>query len=376
MALEWLPRDYDLKDHDLWGDELFGTEPPCVTYEKKAIVGPEGGPVEGLYSAWVWLNNPRQYNAYTTQMVKGVIAGMKRASMDRTVVAIVFTAVGDRAFCTGGNTKEYAEYYSGRPTEYGLYMDLFNDMVDSILNAKKPVISRVNGMRVAGGQEIGGACDLAIASDLAVFGQAGPRHGSAPVGGSTDFLPWFLTIEDAMWNCISCELWSAYKMYRKGYISKVVPVIKQDGEWVRNPMVVTDKYVEDGEIVYGEFRTGEEYEQARQFVKGATVDFELLDKAVDDMLWTFTNLFPHCLQMSIDSIRAKKKFFWNVGKDYYRHWLAANMSTEAFLGFQAFNTRKITGKDTIDFIKYRQLMAEGRIVDEDFFAEVLAKPRE
>jgi 6-oxo-cyclohex-1-ene-carbonyl-CoA hydrolase len=231
-------------------------------------------------------------------------------------------------------------------------------------------------MRVAGGQEIGGACDLAIASDLAVLGQAGPRHGSAPVGGSTDFLPWALTIEDAMWNCISCELWSAYKMYRKGYISKVVPVIKHEGEWIRNPMVITDRYIEDGDIVYGEFKSGEEYAQARQFVKEATIDFELLDKAVGDMLWTFTNLFPHCLQMSVDSIRAKKKFFWNAGKDYYRHWLAANMSTEAFLGFQAFNTRKITGKDTIDFIKYRQLTAEGRIVDEDFFAEVLAKPRE
>ncbi|UCC76602.1 MAG: hypothetical protein JSW37_14025, partial [Anaerolineales bacterium] len=96
----------------------------------------------------------------------------------------------------------------------------------------------------------------------------------------------------------------------------------------------------------------------------------------DSMLWTFTNLFPHCLQMSIDSIRAKKKFFWNAGKDYYRHWLASNMSTEAFLGFQAFNTRKITGQDTIDFVKYRQLLAEGRTVDEGLFAEVLAKPKE
>jgi len=362
MALEWLPRDHGLKDHDLGGDEFFGTEAPCVVYEKKPIVDPHGDPhgdpVEGLFSAWVWLNNPRQYNSYTTEMVKGVTAGLKRASMDRSVVAIVFTGVGDRAFCTGGNTKEYAEYYTGRPTEYALYMDLFNGMVDGILNAKKPVICRVNGMRVAGGQEIGGACDLTIASDLAIFGQAGPRHGSAPVGGSTDFLPWGLTIEDAMWNCISCELWSAYKMLRKGYISKAVPVIKQDGEWVRNPMVITDDYVDGGELVYGQ----------------AAVDFELLDKAVDDMLWTFTNLFPHCLQMSIDGIRAKKKFFWDASKDYYRQWLAANMSNEAFLGFHAFNTRKITGKDTIDFIRYRQLIAEGRLVDEEFFAEVLAKP--
>jgi 6-oxo-cyclohex-1-ene-carbonyl-CoA hydrolase len=376
MTLDWLPRDDELKDHDLGGDQFFGTEPPCVVYEKKPIVDPHGNPVEGLFSAWVWLNNPRQYNSYTTEMVKGVTAGMKRASMDRSVVAIVFTGVGDRAFCTGGNTKEYAEYYSRRPTEYALYMDLFNGMVDSILGAKKPVICRVNGMRVAGGQEIGGACDLTLASDLAVFGQAGPRHGSAPVGGSTDFLPWGLTIEDAMWNCISCELWSAYKMLRKGYISKAVPVIKQDGEWVRNPLVITESYVAGGELVYGENKTGEAYKEALGFVKQATVDLELLDKAVNDMLWTFTNLFPHCLQMSIDGIRAKKKFFWDSSKDYYRQWLAANMSNEAFLGFQAFNTRKITGKDTIDFIRYRQLIAEGRLVDDEFFAEVLAKPVE
>jgi len=94
------------------------------------------------------------------------------------------------------------------------------------------------------------------------------------------------------------------------------------------------------------------------------------------MLWTFTNLIPNCLQMSIDSIRAKKKFFWDQGKLYYRHWLATNMSSEAFLGFHAFNTKKITGKDTIDFIKYRQLLDQARLVDEEFMAEVLAKPEE
>jgi 6-oxo-cyclohex-1-ene-carbonyl-CoA hydrolase len=151
-------------------------------------------------------------------------------------------------------------------------------------------------------------------------------------------------------------------------------VIKHDGAWVRNPLVITAEYVDGGELVYGESKTGEEYRTGLEFVKQATIDFELLDRAVHDMLWTFTNLFPHCLQMSIDGIRAKKKHFWDASKDYYRHWLAANMSSEAYLGFQAFNTKKITGKDTIDFIRYRQLLAEGRLVDEDLFAEVLAQP--
>jgi len=376
MALNWLPRDHELKDHDLWGEEFFGTEPPSVIYEKRPIVSPKGEVVEGLYSAWIILNNPAQYNSYTTKMVKGVTAGFVKASMDRSVVAVVFTGVGDRAFCTGGNTKEYAEYYSLRPTEYALYMDLFNGMVDAILDCKKPVICRVNGMRVAGGQEIGMACDLSIASDLAVFGQAGPRHGSAPVGGSSDFLPWMLSIEDAMWNCISCELWSAYKMKAKGLISKVVPVIRQDGKWIRNPLVITDEYVRDGEIVYGEFKTGPEAEAAREFLKTAKTDFELLDKAVNEVIWTFTNLFPHCLQMSIDSVRQKKKFWWDQGKLAYRHWLAANMNNEAFLGFNAFNTRKLTGQDVIDFIKYRQLLAQGHEVNEELFAAVLPKPKQ
>jgi 6-oxo-cyclohex-1-ene-carbonyl-CoA hydrolase len=230
-------------------------------------------------------------------------------------------------------------------------------------------------MRVAGGQEIGMACDLAISSDLAVYGQAGPRHGSAPDGGASDFLPWFLSMEDAMWNCVSCELWSAYKMKAKNLISKVVPVLKKDGKFIRNPSVITDTYIMDGEIVYGEFKTGEEAKAAREMLKDLPTDFELLDKEVNRIIWTFTNLFPGCLIKSVDGIRTKKKYFWDQMKLPNRHWLAANMMGEAFLGFNAFNTKKITGSDLIDFIKYRQLVAQGALVDDDFFEQVLAKPQ-
>ncbi len=375
MALEWLPRDNDLRDHILIGSEHWGSEAPCTVYEKKPLTDPNGNPVEGLFVAWIRLNNPKQYNSYTTEMVKGVIAGFTAASQDRTVVAAVFTGTGDRAFCSGGNTREYAEYYARRPHEYGEYMDLFNGMVDSILNCKKPVICRVNGMRVAGGQEIGMACDIAISSDLAIYGQAGARHGSSPDGGSTDFLPWFLSMEDAMWNCVSCELWSAYKMKAKNLISKVIPVLKKDGKFIRNPLIITDEYVKDGEIVYGEFKSGNAAKEAREMTKDLPIDFELLDKEVDRIVWTFANLFPGCLIKAIDGIRAKKKFFWDQSKLPNRHWLMANMGYEAFLGFNAFNTKKLTGKDVIDFIKLRQLIAEGSPMNANTYAEVLAKPQ-
>jgi 6-oxocyclohex-1-ene-carbonyl-CoA hydrolase len=375
MALEWLRRDNELKDHQLLGDGHFGTEAPSVIFEKRPVTDPQGKPVPGLYSAWIILNNPAQYNSYTTEMVKAVIAGFQKASSDRSVVAAVFTAVGDKAFCTGGNTAEYAAYYAKRPNEYGEYMDLFNAMVDGILNCKKPVICRVNGMRVGGGQEIGMATDITVTSDMAVFGQAGPKHGSAPDGGSTDFLPWFLSMEDAMYNCISCEPWSAYKMKSKGLVSKVVPVLKKDGQWVRNPLVRTDSFVDDGEIVYGESIAPDAVKQARELIAGCTTDFELLDKEVNALVWKFTNLFPQCLIKSVDGIRAKKKFFWDQMKLANRHWLAANMNFEAFLGFTAFDTKKITGQDVIDFVKYRQLVAEGAQMNDQLAEAVLGKPK-
>ncbi|MBU1072020.1 6-oxocyclohex-1-ene-1-carbonyl-CoA hydratase, partial [bacterium] len=209
-----------------------------------------------------------------------------------------------------------------------------------------------------------------------IFGQAGPKHGSAPDGGSTDFLPWMLPVEDAMWNCISCEMWSSYKMKIKGLITAVVPVLDVDGEIVRNPLVITDRYVDDGEVVYGEMKTGDEARQAKGILKSGTVDFTGLDAEVDRIVWRFTNLFPGCLIKSIDGIRAKKKFFWDQTKLANRHWLAANMSGEAFLGFTAFNNRKRTGRDVIDFVKYRQLIAEGALMDDDAFTAVLPAPEE
>jgi 6-oxo-cyclohex-1-ene-carbonyl-CoA hydrolase len=227
---------------------------------------------------------------------------------------------------------------------------------------------------VAGGQEIGMAADITISSDLAIFGQAGPKHGSAPDGGSSDFLPWMLPMELAMWNCVSCEMWSAYKMYRLGLISKCVPVIKDNDQWVRNPGVITDSYVADGDLVYGEFKTGEAAKDARSYLKTVQTDFSLLDKEIEKILWTYTNLFPGCLIKSVEGIRLKKKYFWDQAKVINRHWLAANMAGEAFLGFNAFNTKKITGQDTIDFVEYRKRLAAGDPMDTELMAAVLGKP--
>lgn len=374
--LNWLPRDNQGRDHRLFGDEWFGTKPPCTMYEKKPLINPETNEViPELYTAWITLNNPTQLGSYTTPMIKGVTAGMHNASMDTSVVAIIFTGVGDRAFCTGGNTKEYAEYYSKRPWEYVQYMDLFNGMIDAILKARKPVICRSNGMRVAGGQEIGQACDLTVAADTASFGQAGTRHGSTPTGGSTNFLTWNLSMEQAMWQSISNELWSAYKMERLGLISKAVPVKKSSkGDWVRDPRVITNQYTINGEISYGEFKQGDEFKQAMAELKGLQTDFSLLDNYVNRMVWTLCQTTVLCLMNTIESVRMRKKFFWDMEKQSQVYWLGANMNTEAMLGFAAFNTDELTGSRNIDFMEYRRQLAKLTPYDE-IGPKVMPKPK-
>ena len=377
MGLEWLIRDNEIKDHQLFGNEHFGTEPPCTRYEKKLLINTDTGKtVEGLYTAWITLNNPAQYNSYTTEMCKGVIAGMHKASMERDVVAIIFTAAGDRAFCTGGNTKEYAEYYSRRPLEYAQYMDLFSGMVDGILKARKPVICRANGMRIGGGQEIGQACDFTVAADTANFGQVGTRHGSSPTGGSTDFLPLNLSMEQAMWQAVSNEAWSAYKAERLGMITKALPVKKNEkGDWVRDPRVITDDYVKNGEIVYGEFKQGAAFQEGLQALKNLKTDWTLLDEFIQKMVWTLTNTTFMCLMNTIESVRNKKRFFWDQLKTGQIYFLAANMNSEAYIGFNAFNTQEITGNRNIDYITYRQLLAEGHTFDDKLAEAVMPKPK-
>jgi len=359
----------ELKNHDLIESREF----EGVLYEARPLTDPQGRPVEGLHTVWITLDNPKQLNSYTTAMVKGVILGMRRASNDRACVAVVFTGSGTKAFCTGGNTAEYAEYYAGRPEEYRQYMRLFNDMVSAILHVDKPVICRVNGMRIAGGQEIGMACDFSLAQDLALFGQAGPRHGSAPDGGSTDFLPLFLGIEAAMESATLCEHWSAHKAYRMGLLTRIVPALTVGGEFVPNPLVVTDRWVDDrGHIVFGERKQGDDLARGKEVFASGTVDLTQLDQECDRLVWSLANTMPGCLTKTIESMRKHKLAHWDRNRESNRAWLGLNMMTEGRAGFRAFHEGSKACREA-DFLLLRQRLARGDSWGEELTEAVLAR---
>jgi 6-oxo-cyclohex-1-ene-carbonyl-CoA hydrolase len=350
----------NLKDHDLVSGGPLQPGRQGVLFEKRPVKAPDGSNIPGLFNAWITLDNPSQFNSYTTDMVKSLILAFRAASNARDVNAVVFTGTGDKAFCTGGNTKEYAEYYAGNPQEYRQYMRLFNDMVSTILACDKPVICRVNGMRVGGGQEIGMACDFSIAQDLARFGQAGPKHGSAAIGGATDFLPVMIGCEQAMVSGVLCEPFSAHKAYRLGIVADIVPALEVDGRFVANPMVWTDRMFDEwGRYAYGEPKTGDAAAEGKALIGRGRVDLSRLDERVEQLCSQLVHTFPDCVTKSLEELRKPKLEAWNRNKENSRAWLALNMMTEARAGFRAFNEgTKETGRE-IDFVALRQALAQG-----------------
>ncbi|MBT3990822.1 MAG: 6-oxocyclohex-1-ene-1-carbonyl-CoA hydratase [Rhodospirillaceae bacterium] len=333
---------------------------PGLKYEKRPATDENGNQVDGIYNAWITLDNEKQYNSYSTEMVKGMILAFRDAANSRDVNAVVLTGAGHKAFCTGGNTKEYAEYYSGQDQEYRQYMRLFNDMVTAMLLCDKPTICRVNGMRIGGGQEMGMACDFSIAQDMANFGQAGPKHGSAAIGGATDFLPVLIGVEQSMVSAVLCQPLSAHKAARLGIIMDTVPGLKVDGKFVPNPLVVTELVTDDwGRPMHGEFKEGEEKAKGREIIASGEMDLSLLDAKVEDLCTKLLHTFPECTTKSVEQLRKPKLEVWNLRKEDARSWLGLNMLAEARTGFRAFNEgNKEIGRE-IDFIALRKARAAG-----------------
>ena len=109
---------------------------PGVRYEAMpAARSRTGTTVPGLHAVWITLDNPAQLNSYTTDMVKGVILGMRRASNDRARRRGGLHRRGQQGVLHRRQHRGVRRVLRGRPEEYRQYMRLFNDMVTAILSA-------------------------------------------------------------------------------------------------------------------------------------------------------------------------------------------------------------------------------------------------
>jgi 2-ketocyclohexanecarboxyl-CoA hydrolase len=171
--------------------------------------------------ATVTINRPARLNAITGHTLVELSAALTQAGQDHSVGVIVITGVGERAFCAGGDIEWEA---SGGLD--GLDYKLGAQIVDH----PKPIIARVNGYALGGGNHLAYFCDLTIAADHARFGQSGPKIG-APTGGyTTAHAAAVLGHKRAREMWMVCRQIPAQQALTWGLVNAVVPMAQLDAE--------------------------------------------------------------------------------------------------------------------------------------------------
>ena len=85
----------------------------------------------------------------------------------------------------------------------------------------KPIIAKVRGYCVGGGNEIHLFCDLSVASSDAKFGQTGPRVGSIPIWGACRLLARYVGERKAREMVFTCRLYTAQQALDMGLVNEV-----------------------------------------------------------------------------------------------------------------------------------------------------------
>ncbi len=185
--------------------------------------------------AWITINRPDKYNAFRGHTVDELIHAFQTAGWDRKVGAIVLTGAGDKAFCTGGDQSAHDGQYDGRGV-IGLPIDELQSLIRDV---PKPVIARVNGFAIGGGNVLATVCDLTIASDKAQFGQVGPKVGSVDPGFGTAYLARVVGEKRAREIWYLNRRYTAAEALAMGLVNAVVPHDELDAEverWVAELM--------------------------------------------------------------------------------------------------------------------------------------------
>src|SRR6202034_3270642 len=176
------------------------------------------------HAAWIIINRPKVYNAFRGQTLEELIQAFQLAANDRNVSSIVLTGAGDKAFCTGGDQSAHEGQYDGRGV-VGLPIDELQGLIRDV---PKPVIARVNGFAIGGGNVLATLCDLTIAADTAKFGQVGPKVGSVDAGWGTGLLARHIGAKRAREMWFLNEMYTAQQAYEMGLVNKVVPLAELD----------------------------------------------------------------------------------------------------------------------------------------------------
>ncbi len=191
--------------------------------------------------AWVTLDRPEAYNAFSPTMQRELRATWEAFRRDDDVRAVVLTAAGDKSFCVGIDRNE-AEFTAldGSDMLYGtsnnfMYDDPGDDLGPKACDLWKPVVCAVNGMAAGGAFYMLAECDVIIAADHATFFDPHVTYGMAAVYEPIKMLQRMPLGEILRLSLLgNHERMSAATAHRIGLVSEVCPAaeLRERAKWV------------------------------------------------------------------------------------------------------------------------------------------------
>jgi dihydroxynaphthoic acid synthetase len=186
-----------------------------ILYEKKDRI------------AYATINRPDVRNALRSKTREELAIAIEDAWLDDDIGIIVLTGAGDKAFCAGGDLSWITD---PKKKVDANFMLVHYRLATAMRNCGKPIIARVNGYCIGGGNELNMLCDLTIASEDSIFGQAGPLVGSVPIWYGMQLLQRSVGDKKAREIVYLCNRYTAKEAQEMGWVNKVVPKSNLDGE--------------------------------------------------------------------------------------------------------------------------------------------------
>ncbi|ATJ83537.1 enoyl-CoA hydratase-related protein [Halomonas beimenensis] len=166
------------------------------------------------------INRPKALNALNSEVIDKLGSILDGLETHDDLRAVLITGAGEKAFVAGADitemrdkTPEQAREFAGQALR----------TIKRLETLPVPVVALVNGFCLGGGCELALACDWAVASDNAVFGQPEVLLGVIPGFGGTQRLPRRVGPAMALDLVTTGRKIDASEALRIGLVNRVMP---------------------------------------------------------------------------------------------------------------------------------------------------------
>ncbi len=191
------------------------------------------------------LNRPDRLNAFSAEMLDGLIAAMQRVAVDPDIAAVILTGAG-RAFCAGGDVKAMAARTDDSMERRAAELRLRHHVILLMRQSPKIIIGAINGPAFGAGLGLALACDLRLAGEGARFGTAFAGVGFSGDFGGSYHVTKLAGPAKARELYLLGEPIDAREAHRLGLVSRVVP----DGALAAEAEALAKRFAEGPRLAY------------------------------------------------------------------------------------------------------------------------------